>query len=192
MTGDTTPRWLSPGEQRAWRAYRAASLLLEDVIDRGLQREARMPHLYYSVLATLSETPGHRLRMTDLAEQLKITRSRLTYAVGRLEKDGSVRREGCAADGRGSTAVLTEAGFDLVRRTAPGHVETVRAAVFDHLTPEQVGQLEEICDGIARAIQGDGPRTAESLPWRRRSTPSAAACPEPGPPSPVAPPREDF
>ncbi|WP_149827661.1 MarR family winged helix-turn-helix transcriptional regulator [Streptomyces tailanensis] len=167
-----TTRWLTPDEQRAWRAYVAASSLLEDALDRQLQQEAGMPHLYYSMLAALSEAPDRRMRMTDLAERLKITRSRLTYVVTRLEKDGVLRRENCQWDKRGSIAVLTDEGMALLERTAPGHVETVRKAVFDHLTPEQIGQLEEISLGIAAAIQGeDGPHPTapDDLPWRRRS-----------------------
>ncbi|MFF3911389.1 MarR family winged helix-turn-helix transcriptional regulator [Streptomyces sp. NPDC001848] len=166
-----TTRWLTPEELRAWRSYLSASWLLEDAIDRQLQQEAGMPHLYYSVLANLSEAPDHRMRMTDLAESLKITRSRLTYAVTRLEKDGAVRREGCPTDKRGSVAILTEAGRALLERTAPGHVETVRSAVFDHLTKEQVAQLEEICSRISEALQEGEERSAcGELPWRRRSS----------------------
>ncbi|MFJ5534452.1 MarR family winged helix-turn-helix transcriptional regulator [Streptomyces sp. NPDC093261] len=169
-----TTRWLTPEELRAWRSYLAASWLLEDVIDRQLQQEAGMPHLYYSVLANLSGAPDHRMRMTDLAETLKITRSRLTYVVTRLEKDGTVRREGCPTDRRGSTAVLTDEGMALLERAAPGHVETVRAALFDHLTPEQVAQLEAICNQITDALQGDEERPAcDGLPWRRRSSGTA-------------------
>lgn len=146
--------------------------LLEDAIERQLQQQAGLPHLYYSVLANLSEAPDRRLRMTDLAASLKVTRSRLTYAVARLEKDGTVRREACPGDGRGSIAVLTEAGARLLERTAPGHVETVRAAVFDRLTPEQVEQFEEICARIAGALGNEEERTAcgDALPWRRRSS----------------------
>ncbi|MEV5437145.1 MarR family transcriptional regulator [Streptomyces sp. NPDC052682] len=167
-----TTRWLSPAEQRAWRAYLAATLLVEDAIDRQLQQDAGMPHLYYSILATLSETPERRLRMTDLAERLKITRTRLTYAVTRLEKDGLVRREACRWDKRGSIAVLTDAGLAVLERAAPGHVETVRASLFDHLSEEQVGQLEEICGEVARALQEDATRPAsDDVPWRRRSSP---------------------
>ncbi|MBV2357834.1 MarR family transcriptional regulator, partial [Streptomyces sp. J2-1] len=143
-----TTRWLTPEEQRAWRAYIAASRLLEDAIDRQLQQEAGMPHLFYSVLANLSDAPGRGLRMTDLAETLKITRSRLTYAVTRLERDGLVRRESCLSDRRGSLAVLTDEGMSVLERTAPGHVEAVRTTLFDRLTPEQVRQLEEICTGV--------------------------------------------
>lgn len=171
-----TTRWLTPEEQRAWRAYVAASSLLEDALDRQLQQEAGLPHLYYSVLAALSEAPDRRMRMTDLAEHLKITRSRLTYVVTRLEKDGVVRREDCQWDKRGSVAVLTDEGMALLERAAPGHVETVRKAVFDHLSPEQIGQFEEICAVIATAIQGGDPRAAvgsDDLPWRRRACPSS-------------------
>ncbi|MEU2064320.1 MarR family transcriptional regulator [Streptomyces sp. NPDC013455] len=175
-----TTRWLTSEEQRAWRAYIAASRLLEDAIDRQLQQEGGMPHLFYSVLANLSEAPGRRLRMTGLAETLKITRSRLTYAVTRLERDGLVRRENCRQDKRGSFAVLTEEGTAVLERTAPGHVETVRAALFDRLTPEQVEQLGEICTRIARGLQGeDGGAggAAEDVPWRRRSSPCSGGSP---------------
>ncbi|MEU9338043.1 MarR family transcriptional regulator [Streptomyces sp. NPDC048290] len=169
-----TTRWLTPEEQRAWRAYIGTVLLLEDALDRQLQLEAGMPHLYYSILAHLSEAEERRLRMTDLAGLLKITRSRLTYAVGRLEKDGLVRREGCPSDKRGSIAALTDEGMALLERVAPGHVETVRAALFDHLSAEQVGQLEEIFTGVARALEGtEGaePGGGGGVPWLRRSSP---------------------
>ncbi|MFJ2818446.1 MarR family winged helix-turn-helix transcriptional regulator [Streptomyces sp. NPDC091279] len=167
-----TTRWLTSKEQRAWRAYIAAAHLVEDAIDRQLQQDAGMPHLYYSILANLSDVPERRLRMTELAERTKITRSRLTYAVTRLEKDGLVRRENCRWDKRGSVAALTDAGMATLERSAPGHVETVRAALFDHLTEEQVGQLEEICSGITRAMEADGSRpTPDDVPWRRRSAP---------------------
>lgn len=177
-----TTRWLTPEEQRAWRAYVGGALLLEDALDRQLQQEAGMPHLYYSILAHLSEAEDRRLRMTDLAGRLKITRSRLTYAVTRLERDGLVRREDCPGDRRGSIAALTDAGMALLERIAPSHVETVRAALFDRLTPEQVGQLEEIFTVVTRGLEGAGPGggdagqgtgggTGGDLPWLRRSSP---------------------
>jgi DNA-binding MarR family transcriptional regulator len=165
-----TTRWLTSEEQRAWRAYIAAAALVEDALDRQLQQEAGMPHLYYSILATLSETPERRLRMTDLAEGLKITRSRLTYAVTRLERDGLVRREDCRWDKRGSIAALTDEGMRVLERAAPGHVETVRSLLFDRLTPEQVGQLEEIFTAVGEGFQGEGAHAdPDGVPWRRRS-----------------------
>jgi hypothetical protein len=59
----------------------------------------------------------------------------------------------------------------VLERAAPGHAEQVKTAVFDRLTPEQVGQLEEICGAITRGIQGENPGACgEDLPWRRRSS----------------------
>ncbi|MER6423210.1 MarR family transcriptional regulator [Streptomyces sp. NPDC001137] len=166
-----TTRWLTEKEQRAWRAYIAATHLLEDAIDRQLQQDAGMPHLYYSILANLSEAPDGRLRMTDLAERAKITRSRLTYAVTRLEKDGLIRREDCQWDKRSSFAMLTAEGMAVLERTAPGHVETVRSLLFDQLTPQQVEQLEEIFSGVVQALEREEERpTSDEVPWRRRSS----------------------
>jgi DNA-binding MarR family transcriptional regulator len=42
--------------------------------------------------------------MTDLAECLKITRSRLSHAIAKLERAGWVRRRDDPADKRDSTA----------------------------------------------------------------------------------------
>src|SRR4051812_27467477 len=151
-----TTRWLSPDEQRAWRAYIAAAFLLEDTIDRQLQQEAGMPHVYYSILATLSEVPERRLRMTELAEGLKITRPRLTYAVARLEKDGLVRRESCQWDKRGSVAVLTDEGMAGVGEGGPGDGGKVRAALFDRPPPPPGGGVGGGFPGGTRGVLGVG------------------------------------
>jgi DNA-binding MarR family transcriptional regulator len=163
------PRWLSDAEQRAWRAYLASTQLVSDALDRQLQRDSGMPHTYYALLVWLSEAPGRRMRMTELAERAKITRSRLSHAVARLERDGWVRREECPGDRRGQLAVLTEAGRAALTAAAPGHVAAVRAAVFDRLTEEQVGQLATICRIIADGLEPSGheAETPADVPWRR-------------------------
>ncbi|GGX21820.1 MarR family winged helix-turn-helix transcriptional regulator [Streptomyces chryseus] len=161
----TAPRWLSEQEQRTWRAYLQATTLLEDHLDRQLQRDAGMPHVYYGLLVQLSQAPERRLRMTELARIAKITRSRLSHAVARLERNGWVRREDCPSDRRGQNAVLTDEGYAVLKQTAPGHVATVRQAMFDRLTPEQVGQLGEIMRIMAEGLQPQD--TDADLPWLR-------------------------
>jgi DNA-binding MarR family transcriptional regulator len=157
-------KWLTDEEQSAWRAFLHATTLLEDHLDRQLQRDAGIPHMYYALLSTLSETPGRSMRMTELAEQTKITRSRLSHAVARLEGNGWVRRENCPTDRRGQVCVLTDEGFAEVERTAPGHDTAVRAAIFDRLSPEQTRQLEEISRVIAEGLHH--PASAD-VPWQR-------------------------
>ncbi|MFF3730355.1 MarR family winged helix-turn-helix transcriptional regulator [Streptomyces sp. NPDC002476] len=159
------PRWLSDEEQRTWRAYLHATTLLEDHLDRQLQRDAGMPHIYYGLLVQLSQAPRRRKRMTQLAMDAKITRSRLSHAVARLEKNGWVRREDCPSDKRGQNAVLTDQGYEMLARSAPGHVSAVRQAMFDRLTPEQVRSLGEIMQVIAAGLQPED--TDADLPWLR-------------------------
>ncbi|MEV7278137.1 MarR family transcriptional regulator [Streptomyces sp. NPDC093111] len=161
----TEPRWLSDEEQRVWRAYLHATTLLEDHLDRQLQRDAGMPHTYYGLLVQLSQAPRRRMRMTELAKDVKITRSRLSHAVARLEKNGWVTREECPSDKRGQFAALTDEGLEVLRRTAPGHVGAVRQALFDRLTPEQVEQLGAIMRTMAEGLEPADPNA--DLPWLR-------------------------
>ncbi|BBC30106.1 MarR family transcriptional regulator [Streptomyces graminofaciens] len=167
---ETTPRWLDAEERRAWLAYIDFSTLLADYLNRQLRRDAGMTHADYVLLAILSSAPERSLGMSELARQLRITRSRLTHAVNRLSEDGLVDRREDPADGRGQLAVLTDAGYALLEQVAPGHVEAVRRAVFDALTPEQVRQFAEIGEAIGDALQRVETAGADPavLPWRRR------------------------
>lgn len=123
-------------------------------LEAQLQRDADLTHFGYWVLAVLSETPGRALRMSDLAAMVNSSQSRLSHVVGKLERQGWVRRERSAEDGRGNVAVLTDAGLGKLEASAPGHVEAVRSMVFDALTPEQLDQLDGICDAILTKIKG--------------------------------------
>lgn len=138
-------RWLDEDEQQTWRSFLATSELLYAALDRQLQRDAGITHASYIVLAMLSEAPDRSLRMSDLAVRANSSPSRLSHAVARLEARGWVRREPAPKDGRGTVAVLTDAGWQLLADIAPGHVTAVREHLFDQLTPEQVRSLGDIC-----------------------------------------------
>jgi DNA-binding MarR family transcriptional regulator len=146
VTDDT--RWLDDGEQRTWRAFLAAQRLLFDRVERQLQHDAGLPQAYYEILVRLSEVPDHTLRMSQLAEHSLSSRSRLSHAVARLEAAGWVRRRACAEDRRGAFAELTPAGLAKLESAAPGHVATVRASLFDVLTPEQQAALREVSEAL--------------------------------------------
>jgi DNA-binding MarR family transcriptional regulator len=151
-------RWLDADEQRAWRAFLAASRALMDTLDRELQRDAGMPHAYYEVLVRLSEAPEHTLRMSDLAEACGSSRSRLSHAVARLEANGWVRRQGVPSDRRGQLAVLTDEGYATLAAAAHGHVEGVRRHLFDPLTPDQVEALRKISEAVLEGLESDRAR----------------------------------
>jgi DNA-binding MarR family transcriptional regulator len=144
VSAPSQPRWLSPEEQQAWRAWLYSTQLLQDRLDRELTRETGISHAYYEIMVQLSETPGRSLRMSQLAERCLSSRSRLSHAVSRLEERGWVRRQVCESDGRGQLAVLTDEGFAALEHAAPVHVESVRTHLFDHLSPAQIAALEDI------------------------------------------------
>ena len=153
-----TARWLDDTQQRAWRAWLTLAELLPRELDAQLRRDADLSHAAYVVLAMLSEAPGRSRRMSDLARRANQSQSRLSHTVARLEERGWVRRERSADDGRGNLAVLTDAGWDVVRSVAPGHVDAVRAALFDPLTAEQTASLAEVLETVVDRLDPDASR----------------------------------
>jgi len=149
----TKTRWLTADEQRAWRAYLEATILLFDALDRQLQRDSGLPHTYYEILVRLSEADGRAMRMSELADATRSSRSRLSHAVARLEERGWLERVDCETDKRGQVAVLTDKGFAALEAAAPGHVAAVRKHLIDQLTPEQIGQLEQIGTVVLKALE---------------------------------------
>jgi DNA-binding MarR family transcriptional regulator len=166
-------RWLTEREQEIWRSFLSATLGLTDALARQLQRDAGMPHAYYEILVALSEAPERTLRMSELAGVRNSSRSRLSHAVARLEEAGWVRRRDCPTDKRGSFAELTDEGYAALEAAAPGHVQEVRARLFDQLTPEQVRQLGEISDAIRRGLESPPDLTCPSLTGKGRDTADA-------------------
>jgi len=141
-------RWLDDDERATWLSFVFGTRLFWDEVERDLQRDAQLPFGYYEILVMLSDAPGHTLRMSDLADATQSSRSRLSHAVARLEREGWVRREECPTDRRGANAVLTDAGFAALEAAAPSHVESVRRHLFDQLSPTQIEQLRSICDTL--------------------------------------------
>ncbi len=143
--------WLSPEQQHVWRNYMAATRMVESGIERQLQRDSGMPVTYFEIMVSLSEAPDRTLRMSELADRSRLSRSRLSHAVARMEQAGWVERRECPSDKRGAFAVLTENGFAALAAAAPGHVTQVRSLLFDVLSTEQLEQLDEICTTVRKA-----------------------------------------
>jgi DNA-binding MarR family transcriptional regulator len=145
------PRWLNEEEQRAWRAFLRAGVLLLERLDTELDEAHGLSLSDYEVLADLSEAPGERLRMSELAELALVSRSRLTHAVDRLQQAGMVRRERCPGDRRGVNAVLTAKGRRLLEEAAPTHVEGVRRYLVD-VGPAELTRLTDLFTRVTEAL----------------------------------------
>lgn len=126
--------WLTESQQVIWRDFLLAKTHIDDYLDRALRPfDLSLPE--YELLVRLSESPNHTIRMGELAASVGHSRSRLTHTVKRMEQAGWIRRESCSVDGRGVQAVLTEAGYDLLKRAAPAHVDSVRRVFVDAIQP---------------------------------------------------------
>jgi DNA-binding MarR family transcriptional regulator len=150
------PRWLDEREQQTWLELAGVLVWLPAALDAQLQADAGISHFEYQVLAILSTSPGRTVRMGDLAVLANGSPSRLSHVIGRIEKQGWVTRGVDPANKRIVLATLTDAGWEKVVATAPGHVEAVRRYVFDPLTPVQVRQLGQLAGLIRRAVDPDG------------------------------------
>ena len=142
--------WLDLEEQKAWRTYLFTTTRLKDHLSQTLEQDPRidlsLPE--YEILVRLSESESDCVRMSDLAQQVVHSRSRLTHTVARMEKRGLVARERSVSDGRGRVAVLTAAGRELLEQAAPVHVRSVREFLLEPLGREDFLELARILDKL--------------------------------------------
>lgn len=146
------PRWLDEAELRSWRAYVIGSELLRQRLNSELQDKHNLALVDYEVLVRLSEQDGLRMRMTQLADDLAQSKSRLSHQISRLESAGLVRRTHCPNDARGVLAELTDKGMAQLRAAAPTHVEGVRDHMIDLLTDEERAVLANVFERILRHL----------------------------------------
>lgn len=156
-SADPDPHWLTADELDTWKALHLLLDALPTALSRQLKHDAGLSFVEYYVLASLSEQPGHALRLTNLAELANSQLSRLSHLITRLEKRGFVRRVPDPNDGRGMTAVLTPAGHAHLVVSAPGHVQCVRRLVFDPLGEEAQHALRDAARAILRRLDQSGP-----------------------------------
>ncbi|MEI6868289.1 MAG: MarR family transcriptional regulator [Actinomycetes bacterium] len=141
------PRWLNPREMKAWRSYIIASRRLLEALDVDLEgHDLSMSD--YEVLAQLSDAPGRKMRMSELAEIAMISKSRLSHRMKVMEEAGWVKREECLEDKRGYFAVMTDRGWKAIVKAAPDHVSSVRHRFVDHLTSKDQEDLAKIFDRV--------------------------------------------
>ncbi len=146
-------RWLDEDEQRAWLRLAGVMLKLPPALDSQLQRDSDLTHFDYLCLAMLSEPDDRTRRMSDLAALTNASLSRLSHVVSKLEGRGWVERRPCPESRRVTLVTLTDEGYRVLAKAAPGHVETVRSLVFEGLSREEVAGLERVAGHIVEAVE---------------------------------------
>ena len=139
---------LTESQMRAWRAFLGASTLVSARLNHELDEAAAISMYEYEILVRLFESEAGRIRMSQLADQVSYSRSRLTHTVGRLERAGYVLRSSCPNDRRGVYAHLTQAGYEFLAKTAPIHLDGVRRHLINRFTPSELATLTELLEKI--------------------------------------------
>ena len=156
MTEPST-RWLNQSQQRAWRAFLVGYTLLSDRLDDELREAFGIGINEYEVLVRLSESEGHRMRMSTLAEAMSFSRSRITHTITRMERSGLVDRCAASDDGRGIVAQLTEQGYATLVEAAPIHVTGVRQHMVDLASDDDFAALGRVMDAVVDKLAAAHP-----------------------------------
>jgi len=150
-------QWLSPREQRSWRAFIRLNQKLTARLGSELQSNAKLSGPDFSILVALTDEPSGRLRFQELAKAIEFEQSRLSHQIGRMIKRGLVAREECAEDGRGAFVTVTAQGRETIEAAAPKHVAAVRRLVLDAVSPEEFDTLGDLAERIIKHLDETAP-----------------------------------
>ncbi len=134
---------LKDSHHKAWHTFISAHAATIDRINQRLIEAELLPLDWYDALLTLDKAPGKRLRMSDLARLVVLSRSGLTRFIDRLEKEGLIGRESCENDRRGTFAVLTQQGKRELQKTWPVYSEAIVEHFARYLSDSEAEILAE-------------------------------------------------
>jgi len=145
---------LNRDELGAWRGLLRVHAGMTKTLDAELMRAHRLPLSSYEVLLYLADSPEGRLRMSELADSVLLSRSGLTRLVDRLERDGLLRRERCEEDQRGWFAEITDEGRELFERARATHLDGVRERFLSRLTSDEQRSLAALWEKVSPGAAG--------------------------------------
>jgi DNA-binding MarR family transcriptional regulator len=152
MAGPPEP--LSDQQFEAWKAFLRAQAGLIRTLDRELVAEQGLPITFFDVLAQLSAAGG-RLRMSELADAVLLSRSGVTRLVDRMVRAGLVRREQCPEDRRALYATLTPEGEEALAQALPVHIAGIARHFGRHLSDEEAKTLAAALNRMVTSPEGE-------------------------------------
>jgi DNA-binding MarR family transcriptional regulator len=135
----------------AWRAFITAHSTLIDLINREMQNADVIPLHWYDVLIEVYEAPEHRLRLSELARKVVLSKSGLTRLVDKLVEAGLLERQSTPEDGRGAYAVLTDAGLEAMRKAWPIYAQGIQQYFAEYLSIEEADILAKAFERMLKA-----------------------------------------
>lgn len=134
-------RGLTGAELDAWRSYLHSHVAITRVLDAELEAGHGLTLSDYEVLLYLVQAREQRLRMSELAERVMLTKSGISRLVDGLERSRLVQRVACREDARVSYAQLTDSGYEKLREAARTHLNGVRRLFLAHFSEKETEGL---------------------------------------------------
>ena len=141
---------------RAWAALLRTHATLVPALDREVRTATGLPLAWYDVLLELYESPGRRLRMSELGARVVLSRTRVSRVVDDLVAAELVARETNPDDGRSAFAVLTPTGRARFRKAAPVYLAAIEHHIGAGLTPAENAQLARLLEKLLASEGGNG------------------------------------
>jgi DNA-binding MarR family transcriptional regulator len=135
-------------ELAAWRGMLRVHSDMTRVLDAELTQRHGLPLTSYEVLLFLADSPDGRMRMSELADSVLLSRSGLTRLVDRLERDGLLEREQCEDDARGYFAAITDRGREVFTEARRTHLAGVRERFLSRFSRDDLRTLGELWERI--------------------------------------------
>jgi MarR family 2-MHQ and catechol resistance regulon transcriptional repressor len=132
---------LTQSELASWRGFLRVHAALERELDAELIAAHGLQLSSYEVLLTVADAPAERMRMSEIADSVLLSRSGVTRLVDRLERDGLVERTACPSDRRGFFAQLTAAGLERLAAVMPDHNALIARWFTGLLPPDRLARL---------------------------------------------------
>ena len=125
----------------AWGALLQVHAAVVPLLDQELAAAVGMPLRFYDVLLELAAAPDRKLRMTDLADRVVLSRTRVSRLVDDMVTAGLVSREQNPQDGRSAFAALTDVGLRRYREAAPIYLAGIEEHFAQRLDDRKLKDL---------------------------------------------------
>lgn len=132
-------------------------------LDADLAKDAAISLTWYNILSVLADSPELRLRMSEIADRIVLSRSALTRSMDKLVAAGLIARETCPEDERGAYGSLTSKGQDALRHARPIYSRGVQAYFATELTDSDTKSLKPVMDKILVCLNAASERLAADV-----------------------------
>lgn len=143
-------QWLDTHDAEIWGTVWEFVTWVPADLDEHLKSTERMALTDYLTLLSIARADDHHITMINLAHATRMSPSRLSHVMDRLEDRGLAERTRSDQDRRSSIASLAPDGVEFMVRVTPNVVKHMRETIFEAVTEAELDQLSAIMKKIMK------------------------------------------